>query len=140
MKNTRPIRPGRGTFGEFVSLPDHHPRLIRIENPDNARPPVFGRLGESALDRKAWVIFPDETQRIGQDRPAVLGVVPFFADDELVLIPRELQRGREILVGDEPAPGIDVEIVDAVLKEYADRFRLSFADERRGKCCRREDR
>src|SRR5258705_5093730 len=48
-----------------------------------------------------------------------------------VVILRELQRRRHLLVGQKPVAMRIVQIIRAILKEHSDRLGRSFADERR---------
>src|SRR5262249_14185374 len=68
---------------------------------------------------------------MGQDRAAVLAIVPAVAVNELVFIPRELQSGRHLLIGQRPVAMLVVQVVGAVLEEDTDRLPLRLANDAR---------
>ena len=74
---------------------------------------------------------PPPTQRVGQDRGAVVAVVAAGARDEPHVVARILERAGHRLISDPPVAAVDVEVAAPILEEDADRPRLGLANERR---------
>src|SRR5262249_51325903 len=115
------------TFGELVALADHLPLLAWFEDlGDVAALPARGWLGD-----RLGVIAPEPSQRVGQYGGAVLVIVALVADDEGGVVAGVSERGRQVLVCDKPATGVNVLVVAAILQEDTQRLALGFANERR---------
>ena len=84
-------------------------------------------------------VFPEISHRIREDRRGVLAGVSAVAPDVLDFIAGKLERAFHGLIRHPPVTAVDVEVVGAVLKKDANRFRLVLADEI-GYRSHREDR
>src|SRR5262245_21890966 len=74
---------------------------------------------------------PQPAQRIRQDRPAVLAIVPLRAHLVLVVVFLEFQRQSHLLVGQRPVAVLVIQVFLASLEENADRFRRGLANSTR---------
>jgi hypothetical protein len=79
------------------------------------------------------IILPEPAQRGGEDRRAVVVVVPGLRRPGVVhLVARVAQGGEHVGVGGPPVARVAVEVLAAALEEDAQRLGLCQADERRG--------
>ena len=77
------------------------------------------------------VVAPEPAQRVRKHRCAVAIAVAVFAELDLHVVARELERRRHPRVLDVPAAGVVHEILTSRLHEHADRPRLGAPDETR---------
>src|ERR1700722_20464126 len=87
---------------------------------------VSGRAGGGARRARAGrfgIVAPQPAERIGQDRSALLAVVPAIAVDKVVVVMSKLERGGHFLIRQRPIAELVVDVSRAVLQEHANWLR-----------------
>jgi hypothetical protein len=72
---------------------------------------------------------PQPAKRVGQDGSSVYAAMGPFAENELVVVTGEFQRGRHLLVGQGPVAMFVVQVVGSPLKKDANRLRRRLANQ-----------
>src|SRR5204862_2487027 len=70
------------------------------------------------------LLAPEPAEGVGQDRAEVLAAVAVRAEDGLVVIPRECERGDEVMVAERPVAMDVVEVLLPFLEEDAEGLAL----------------
>ncbi len=104
-------------FSNPLDHNDSRPSLASATSP--ARRIVYEQPRSSGAWRRLFHVAPEPTHGVGKDRRAVRAVVRALAEDELIVPPRKLERGRHLLVRERPVAELVIEIVFAVLEEHA---------------------
>ena len=87
------------------------------------------RRGRRARADGPRIVAPQPPQRIRQNGRTVPRVVALRAHHELAVVARVFERLGHRLVGQVPRARVNVQVVRAVLQEYAQRFGLHDADQ-----------
>ena len=127
LKNISPLSFTAGPSVMTMTLADELPVFAGHQRLEDVLPRLAFGVG---LDRRRPVA-PQPAQRVGKDRRRVPRVVLAVAPLVAHVVAGVLERRQHVLVGDEPAAGVVVQVVPAVLQEDANRLRLGLADQHR---------